>query len=239
MAAMVIKTEKLTRKFADLVAVDSVSIDIEKGELFGLLGPNGAGKTTLLKLLTGQMEASSGRATVLGADPSKEALRVKSIIGIVPEVESPPTFLTATEYLQYICLVRDIDDADGRVKRWLDFMDLLEMRNTMSKDLSKGTKQKLMIAAAFIHEPPLVFLDEPFAGLDPYFQKKVREYILEYLKGGGTVFMCTHILEIAEKMCTSVAVIDRGRIATSGTIAELEKNGETLDAVFLKYTRGQ
>ena len=229
----------LSRKFADLIAVNSVSLSIGKGELFGLLGPNGAGKTTLLKLLTGQLEATSGRSSVLGADPSREPLKVKSLIGIVPEVESPPTFLTATEYLQYIGLVREIDDIEKRTKHWLEFMDLLEMRNTMSKDLSKGTKQKLMIAAAFIHEPPLVFLDEPFAGLDPFFQKKVREYMLEYLSGGGTIFMCTHILEIAEKMCTKIAIINRGKIAASGTFKDLEQKGETLDSLFMRYTTGQ
>jgi len=236
MAEPVIVTDKLVRRFGDVVAVDGVTFSVSKGEVFGLLGPNGAGKSTLLKLLTGQLDATSGSCTVLGADPSKDPPAVKRGIGIVPEIESPPSFLTGREYLHFIGLIRDIKDIKERTEVWIERLDMKEVATVPCKDLSKGTKQKLMVAAAFIHEPPLVFLDEPFSGLDPRYQKLVREYIAGYLEKGGTVFMCTHILEIAEKMCTRIAIIDRGRIAAMGAPAKIGREGETLDEAFMRLT---
>ncbi len=236
MASKVVETKDLTRKFGDLIAVNQVSLNIGSGELFGLLGPNGAGKTTLLKLLTGQLEPDSGYSNVLGVDPTKNPIKVKERVGIVPEVESPPSFLTPREYLQYVGLIRDLDDCEEKAEYWLDFMDLLEHQNVLGKDLSKGTKQRLMLGASFIHEPQLLFLDEPFIGLDPFHQKKVKEYLSEYLNKGGTIFMCTHILEIAEKMCHRIAIIHRGRIVACGTVNELTKGNEALDSAFLRLT---
>lgn len=236
MVANVIETEKLTKKFGDLIAVDSISLNIKRGELFGLLGPNGAGKTTLLKLLTGQLESTSGHANVLGVDPFSDPIKAKKAVGIVPEIESLPSFLTGLEYLHYVGLIREIEDIEDKAKHWIEFLDMKDMQNLPSKDLSKGTKQKLMLAAAFIHQPQLVFLDEPFIGLDPYYQKQMKEYLLNYLNTGGTIFMCTHILEIAEKMCTRIAIINCGKIMAIGAVDELKKEGEALDTAFLRYT---
>ena len=230
----IISMKNLTRKFDDFIAVNSISMDIKKGELFGLIGPNGAGKTTLLKMLSGQLEATSGSARVLGFDPSKESLNVKRYIGIVPEIEMPPSFLTGVEYLQYVGLIRNLDDIDERVMHWIEFLDMKDVQNVPGKDLSKGTRQKLMIAAAFIHEPKLVFLDEPFIGLDPLYQKKIKEHMIKYLDDGGTIFMCTHILEIAEKMCTIISIINRGGIVSTGTPKELIAKDKTLDSAFLR-----
>lgn len=236
MADRAIETSNLERRFGSLIAVNKVTFDVQKGELFGLLGPNGAGKTTLLKLLTGQLEPTSGRCSVLGINPADDPIGVKRSIGIVPEVESPPSFLTGKEYLQFIGLIRDIKNIEEKADHWIQFMDMAEVQNTPCKDLSKGTRQKLMVAAALIHEPPLVFLDEPFAGLDPHYQKLVKDYLVSYLKGGGTVFMCTHILEIAEKLCTKIGIISRGEIVAIGSPGELMKDGEALDAAFIRYT---
>jgi len=236
MSAFVVKTNGLTKQFGDLVAVDHITLDIRKGELFGLLGPNGAGKTTFLKLLTGQMDPTDGRAEVLELNPAKNSIDVKMKVGIVPEIGLPPSFLTVKEYMQYIGLLRNISDIDDRTNYWIEYLGLNDVQNTLGKDLSKGTRQKLMIAAGFIHKPPLLFLDEPFIGIDPYYQKKVKEFLLEYLNNGGTIFMCTHILEIAEKMCTRIAIIDHGKIIKIGKLEELAKDGETLDSAFLRYT---
>jgi ABC-2 type transport system ATP-binding protein len=236
MSSSVIHTKGLTRKFGDLVAVNNISLDIHAGELFGLLGPNGAGKTTLLKLLTGQLEPNSGGSNVMGIDPSIEPIAVKRKIGIVPEIESPPSFLTPREYFEYIGLVRDLDKVQERADHWIDFLDLSEYHNVPGKDLSKGTRQRVMLGAAFIHKPPLVFLDEPFIGLDPFHQKQVKEYLSSYLKNGGTIFMCTHILEIAEKMCSRIAIINKGKIVACGTLSELTKVDEGLDSAFLRLT---
>ncbi len=236
MKSPVVKIRDLTRKFGDLVAVNNISLDIQTGELFGLLGPNGAGKTTLLKLLTGQLEPNSGGSNVMGIDPSKEPISVKKRIGIVPEIESPPSFLTPKEYFEYIGLIRDLDKIQERADHWIDFLDLSEYQNVPGKDLSKGTRQRVMLGAAFIHKPKLVFLDEPFIGLDPYHQKRVREYLSSYLKNGGTIFMCTHILEIAEKICSRIAIINKGKIVACGTLSELTEGDEGLDSAFLRLT---
>jgi len=236
MSEPVIEISRLQKRFGGFSAVDDVSFTVNKGELFGLLGPNGAGKTTLLRLLTGQLEPTSGKCTVLGIDPAKDPLIVKGKIGIVPEVESPPSFLTGKEYLQFIGLVRNLDDLENKADHWIEFMDMKDVQGVPCKDLSKGTRQKLMVAAALIHEPPVVFLDEPFSGLDPHYQKLLKDYLSEYLRRGGTVFMCTHILEIAEKMCTRIGIINRGKIVAIGTPGELERAGESLDSMFMRYT---
>lgn len=236
MSETVIKAEGLCRSYGSLEAVLEVDLELTKGELFGLLGPNGAGKSTLLRMLTGQLEPTRGRCTVLGIDPAKDPIAVKRAIGIVPEVESPPSFLTGTEYLNFIGLVRGLDDIEKRTALWIEFMDMMEVVETPCKDLSKGTRQKLMVAAALIHEPPLVFLDEPFSGLDPLYQRKVREYLSDYLARGGTVFMCTHILEITEKMCTRIGILHQGRIVALGKPAELAGEAGSLDAAFMRLT---
>jgi ABC-2 type transport system ATP-binding protein len=232
----VIDIRNLTKKFGDLKAVNKVSLNVNKGEIFGLLGPNGAGKTTLLKSLTGQLEPDSGDMKVLGHIPMKESIAVKEKVGIVPEVESPPSFLTGKEYLHYIGLIRDIKDIEDKSRKWIEFFDMSDVQDTMGKDMSKGTRQKLMLAAAFIHKPALLFLDEPFIGLDPFHQKQVQDYLSKYLKGGGTIFMCTHILEIAEKMCTRIAIINHGKIVGMGTLSELTEKNESLNDAFMRYT---
>ena len=236
MSEHIISTSKLTRNFGEFTAVDGVTFTVEKGELFGLLGPNGAGKTTLLKLLTGQLEPTSGGCVVLGTDPAKDPITVKSKIGIVPEIESPPSFLTGKEYLQFVGLVRDIKDIEKKADHWIEYMDMKEVQSTPCKDLSKGTRQKLVVAAALIHEPSLVFLDEPFSGLDPHYQKLLKDYFGNYLRNGGTAFMCTHILEIAEKLCTQIGIINKGKIVAVGTPSELGRKGESLDSVFMRFT---
>ena len=236
MSKIVIDVRALTRRFGDVTAVNEVTLSIRKGELFGLLGPNGAGKSTLLKMLTGQLEPSSGSCEVLGEDPSSDPLEVKRRIGILPEVESPPSFLTGREYLQFIGLVRKIDDIEERAEEWIERLDLGDVDKVPCKDLSKGTRQKLMFAAALIHEPPLVFLDEPFSGLDPRYQRLFKEYLTGYLERGGTVFMCTHILEFAEKMCSSMAIISQGRIAAQGRVEDITGSGESLETAFMRLT---
>jgi ABC-2 type transport system ATP-binding protein len=236
MSETIIEADSLVRRFGDVSAVNEVSFSIGKGELFGLLGANGAGKSTLLRILSGQLEPTSGRCTVLGVDPAKDPLKVKSLIGILPEVESPPSFLTEREYLHFIGLVRNINDIEARADWWIHFLDMDGVERVPCKDLSRGTRQKLMFAAALIHEPPLVFLDEPFSGLDPRYQKLLREHLSGYLERGGTVFMCTHILEIAEKMCSRVGIISQGRLAAIGRQEEIVRDGEGLDGAFMRLT---
>ncbi|MBN1389578.1 MAG: ABC transporter ATP-binding protein [Candidatus Thermoplasmatota archaeon] len=232
MAAVVVMD--VFKNFGDLKALDRVSLKIREGEFFGLLGPNGAGKTTLLRILTGQLEQDSGEVKVLGVS-SSERLRVRESCGIVPESESPPSFLTAREFLELVCKLRGIKDAEERIRRWFTFFMMEEGKDVLCKDLSKGQRQKLMLSSAFIHEPRLLFLDEPFINLDPIYQRKVRDHLDSVRREGVTVFMCTHIMDLAERLCERVAVINNGRITVMGTIDQIRKGkGEGLEDIFIR-----
>lgn len=204
-------SRNVSKNFGDYKALDGINLNVKEGEFFGLLGPNGAGKTTLLRILTGQINQDSGDAEIMGL-PISDSIGIKSISGIVPEAESPPSFLTAEEFLKFVCRLRNISNINENVSKWLSFFEIEEKKEILCKDLSKGQRQKLMLSAAFIHKPKLLFLDEPFINLDPIFQRKVREYLFNLVREGCTIFMCTHILEIAEKLCTEVAVINKGKI---------------------------
>lgn len=229
-----IEVEGLAKLYGDKPALRDVSLAVEAGEFFGLFGPNGAGKTTLLKILTGQLRPSRGKTTVLGIDPTMEPIRLKAAVGIVPEVESPPSYLTAGEYLWFVGRVRGVDGLEGRIAEWFEFFDLGGVRATVCKDLSKGTRQKLMLAAAMLHEPKLLFLDEPFINLDPIFQRKLRGRLEDHVGAGGTVFMASHLLDIAERLCDHVAIIHEGRIVADGAIQDVTRGHADLEAAFLR-----
>ena len=231
----VVEVSKLSKSFGRVKALKGIDLDIERGEFFGFFGPNGAGKTTLLRVLTGQITPGGGSARVLGIDLPDGAVEVRAKVGVVPEFEAPPSFLTGDEYLRFVLRARGIHDGNGRVDRWVEFFELGEHRHTLCKDMSKGMRQKIMLGAAFIHEPDLLFLDEPFINLDPLFQKKVQGYLREYIAKGGTIFMCSHLLEIAERLCSRLAIINDGELKAVGTLAELKEEGEVgLDEVFMR-----
>ena len=225
---------RLVKRYGEVEALRGIDLTIREGEFFGLFGPNGAGKTTMLRVLTGQLRPTSGSARVLGADVVEEPLRVKSLVGIVPEVESPPSYLTSTEYLEFVARVRKLDALDARVAKWLAFFDLQEERDTLCKDLSKGTRQKLMLASAFLHDPRHVFLDDPFINLDPIYQRKVRDFLKDYVAGGGTVFMASHLLDIAERLCDHVAVIRDGALIATGSVEQVRGTEADLESAFLR-----
>ena len=224
----------MVKQYGGMKALDSVSISVEEGDFFGFFGPNGAGKTTLIRIFTGQLEPTSGSVNVLGVDVVKDPLGVKRLIGIVPEVESPPTYLTAYEYLYFVGKIRGLEGLEGRIDKWLSFFDLEEKKGTICKDMSKGMRQKLMLASAFIHEPKLLFLDEPFINLDPIYQRLLREYLEDYIAKGGTVFMASHILEISERLCNKLAIVNLGRVVAQGRINDLIREGENLEKLFLR-----
>ena len=225
---------QLGKRYGHTDALKEVDLRVEVGEFFGLFGPNGAGKTTMLRILTGQLRPTSGGAQVLDVNVVEEPLRVKALVGIVPEVESPPSYLTAFEYLYFVGRVRHLESLESRIARWFDFFDLDENRTSLCKDLSKGTRQKLMLAAAFLHDPALVFLDEPFINLDPIYQRKLKDFLLGYVAHGGTVLMASHLLDIAEKLCDRVAVIRSGSIIATGTLNEIRGRDTDLESAFLR-----
>jgi ABC-2 type transport system ATP-binding protein len=230
----VIEGRNVVKQYGGMKALDSVNISVDEGDFFGFFGPNGAGKTTLIRILTGQLEPTSGSVNVLGVDVVKDPLGVKRLIGIVPEVESPPTYLTAYEYLYFVGKIRGLEGLEGRIDKWLSFFDLEEKKGTICKDMSKGMRQKLMLASAFIHEPKLLFLDEPFINLDPIYQRLLREYLEDYIAKGGTVFMASHILEISERLCNKLAIVNLGRVVAQGRINDLMREGENLEKLFLR-----
>lgn len=233
MAMPAIEVRDLRKKYSTVNALDGVTFTVPEGTFFGCFGPNGAGKSTLLKILTGQVPPTSGEVRVLGLDARDRGIEIRERVGIVPEVESPPSYLTAYEFLYFVAEVRKVDDIEAKIDRWLKFFDLEETKGTLCKDLSKGMRQKVMLSAAFIHEPPLLFLDEPFVNLDPIYQHKLREYLLQLREQGRTIFLCSHILEMAQKLCQEMVIINHGKVIAQGGVAELTAQ-EDLESLFLR-----
>jgi len=233
MTAPVIAATGLKKVYGDLVAVNGISLSVEKGALYGLLGPNGSGKSTMIKMLTGQIRPTAGTATVLGLDVRQNPIGVRERVGIIPEQETPPSFLTATEYLQFVGAIRKIPDIDERATWWFDFLDFADKKDVLCKDLSRGTRQKLMFAQAFIHKPQLALIDEPLINFDPIMQHVVKDYLTEYTKAGNTIFLSTHILEVAEEICSGFAILHKGNILHTGTVADLTAEHQHLDDFFL------
>jgi len=235
MKKITIDVQHLTKVFSGLRAVNDVSLKIASGEFFGLLGPNGSGKTTMIKCMTGQIKPSEGSITVLGINALKDPIKVRELCGIIPEQENPPSFLTAVEYLYYVGKIRKIEKLEEKTAHWLKLLDFADQKDILCKDLSRGTRQKLMFAQAFIHEPKLAFIDEPLINLDPLTQKKVKDFLRKYVKNGNTVFFSTHVLEIAEELCTSMAVLDRGQILFQGSMKQKKK--QSLENFFIKLVK--
>ncbi len=234
-----ISVQGLRKEYGHTLALNEVSFEVKEGSFFGCFGPNGAGKTTLTRILTGQIPATSGKALVLGLDSLADSLEIRRKVGIVPEAESPPSYLTASEFLYFVGKVRGIDNIEAKIDRWLHYFDIEDSHGTLCKDLSKGTKQKVMLSAAFIHDPMLLFLDEPFINLDPIYQRKLREYLLQLREEGRTIFMCSHILEIAQRLCQEVLIIDRGNVVAHESIFDLSSRGEDLESVFMRLVGGE
>jgi len=222
-----VETTNLRKEYGDVVALDGLDLSVGRGELYGLLGPNGSGKTTTIEILTGQRTPTDGTASVLGIDPVAEPVAVRESIGILPEREDPPSFLTPREYLAFVGDVRGLDDVDERIERWADRLEFRGILDTLSTDLSEGERQRVMLAQVFVHEPDLVFIDEPLVNLDPLMQAEVKTQLREYCEAGNTLFLSTHFMEVAEQLCTRVGIIDGGVLAA-------ERDPATLDAGLLE-----
>jgi ABC-2 type transport system ATP-binding protein len=220
-----IHAEGLTKRFGEITAVDRVSLDVEEGEVFGFLGPNGAGKTTTVRMLTGLISKTSGTAEVAGCEVGKEAdaLRLRRQIGILPENVGLYEGSNAYQNLEYFGRLHGMDTVTLRrnIERLLRSMDLWERRDIPVETFSKGMKQKLAIARALVHDPILLFLDEPTANLDPKAAKMVRDTILDLRKEKRTIFLNTHNLDEAQRVCDRVGIL-RTRLLTIGSPRDLE-----------------
>jgi len=204
----VIKAERVKKSFGDIEALKNIGLEVEKGEIVGILGSNGAGKSTLVNILTGQIERDKGEVEVMGMDPScGKKLREK--LGILPEREDPPSFLTGEEYLEFVSDVRDVPIDSNQ---WVEKLNLEGKMDKVTMDLSKGERQKLMVAQAFFHEPDLVFVDEPLVNLDPVIQEKVKTLFREHKEREKSIVLCTHVISLAEEVCDRVLFLEDGKI---------------------------
>ncbi len=241
----VLETEGLTRRFGSLIAVDALTISVEGGEVFALLGANGAGKTVTMKMLTTLLRPSAGNARVAGFDIVHHAAQVRRVIGYVPQLVSADGALTGYENLLIFAKLYDIARADRneRIREALTFMGLTEVRDKLVREYSGGMIRRLEIAAAMLHRPPVLFLDEPTVGLDPIAREAVWERV-EDLRGryGTTIVFTTHLMEEADQLCSRLAIMHRGRVVAVGTPAALKAaigGGErTMDDVFIHYAGG-
>lgn len=218
-----IETRNLNRSFGDYHAVQNLNLQVPQGSFFGFLGPNGAGKSTSIKMLTGLLQPSSGQISVLGQDIWKQPQKVKGLIGVVPEKLHLFERLTATEYLEFVGAMYGMPAPliAQRSGELLDLMELNERRELLIADYSHGMKKKIALAAALIHNPAVLFLDEPFEGVDAVSAKILRELLQDLIARQVTIFLTSHILEIVEKLCDHLAIIHKGRLITAGPLDEI------------------
>ncbi|RMF74085.1 MAG: ABC transporter ATP-binding protein [Acidobacteria bacterium] len=233
-AVRAIRTEGLTRRFGDLVAVDRLDLEVPRGCFFGFLGPNGAGKSTTIAMLTGLLRPSAGRAEILGRDLAREPLAVKRSLGVVPEQLALFDRLTGPEYLAFVARMYGVPRREVRTRaaELLALMDLDGAPRKLIVDYSHGMKKKIALAAALIHRPEVLFLDEPFEGIDAVASREIKDLMLQLVARGVTIFLTSHVLEIVERLCTDVAIIARGRLVASGPMDEIRRGGG-LEEAFL------
>ncbi len=221
--APAIAAHALTRVFNGFTAVDHVDLAVEPGQFFGFLGPNGAGKSTTIKMLTGLLAPTSGSIQILGEDLFANPLEVKRHIGVVPEGMALFGKLTATEYLNFVGRMYGLEKATTKQRsaELLEFMGLANEPRKLIADYSHGMGKKLALAAAVIHGPKVLFLDEPFEGVDAIAAGTLKSMLQGMIARGATIFLTSHVLEIVERLCSHIAIIDRGRIVANGSLDEL------------------
>ena len=224
-ARMAIETFDLVRRFQDFVAVDNLNLTVRRGSFLGFLGPNGAGKSTTIKMLTGLLAATSGKIRVLGRDLAEKPLEVKQRIGVVPEDLNLFERLTGAEMLAFTGRMYGLEKAEIG-KRSLELLDLMDLRNEPRKlivEYSHGMKKKLSLACALIHRPEILFLDEPFEGIDAIASRTLKDLLSRLTARGLTVFLTSHVLEIVERLCSDIAIISQGKLLAAGSLDELRK----------------
>ena len=238
-----IELVNLNKKFGNFQAVRDVSLQVLSGEVFGFLGPNGAGKTTTIRMMAGLMKPTSGQILLCGKDVSQEPEEAKSLLGFIPDRPYLYEKLTGQEFLEFVADLHGVDSGDHREKRIAELLELFDLQgwnHELVEGYSNGMRQRLTIAAALIHRPKVLIVDEPMVGLDPKGARLVKRLFFELAVAGVSVFMSTHILEVAEEMCHRIGIINEGRLIALGTIQELREKAqstdERLEPLFLKLT---
>lgn len=220
-------------------AVDDISLEVRPGEIFGFLGPNGAGKTTTIKMIAGVLPIDSGTITINGCDIEKDPINAKLSMGYVPDTHDIYDRLTGIEYLNFIADVYGVSREERKrsIEKYLDMFDMKQAAGQPIKSYSHGMKQKIIVAGALLHNPLLWILDEPMTGLDPKAAHLLKEEMNRHCEKGYTVFFSTHILEVAERLCHRIGIINKGKIIAVGTLDELRSSGdESLESIFLELT---
>ena len=234
---LAIETKKLTRYFGDVQAVKSVDLAVQRGSLYGFLGPNGAGKSTTIKMLTGILVPSSGEISLLGKNPwdRDDAIEIKRRTGVIPEDLALFDNLTAREYLTFVGRMysMDVSTIRERAEELLSLLELEGVEKKLTVEYSHGMKKKLALAAALLPNPDLLFLDEPFEGVDAVTSRVIRDILSIYVRRGSTVFVTSHVLEIVERICTHVGIIANGQLVEQTSLEELRR-GSSLEQRFLE-----
>ncbi|CQB85686.1 ABC transporter ATP-binding protein [Gardnerella vaginalis] len=228
------------KTFGKKVAVDNLSLDIPAGSFYGLVGPNGAGKTTTIKMLTGLLMPDAGSASIFGNDVWSDVNSAKRAIGLMPQADEIFRTITGLQLLTYAGMLRDMSRAES-VKRANDLLsafDLTEAANTMVSDYSTGMTKKICLATAMIHSPRVLVLDEPFEAVDPVSSANLKDILAEYVSTGGTVIISSHVMELVEKMCSHVAIINEGHVAAAGSLEEVAQ-GKNLEDRFMELVGGR
>ena len=240
-----IETHDLSMDYGQLRALDRLNLEIKQGEFFAFLGPNAAGKTTTIKLLTGLLRPTAGSARICGFDIQADAMEAKRRIGYVPDVAEFYDKLTSLEFMTFIADLFEVDrdDARRRTEELVERFSLTAYATQRVENLSHGTRQRLAIASALLHEPEVIIIDEPMVGLDPRNARVVKEELKARSEAGTTIFLSTHLLNVAEELADRVGIIHRGRLIALGTVEELrkerEREGEDLEEIFLEMTESE
>ena len=225
------------------LAVDDLNMTVEKGKVFGYIGPNGAGKSTTIRLMTSILAPTSGRVMIGGHDMAKDPIAAKRHIGFVPDAHELYDRLTGLEYLNFMADVYQMEPAKRKehIEKYLNLFELEDAAGEQIRSYSRGMKQKLTIIGALIHNPPVWVLDEPMVGLDPKSAHVLKEEMRRHCDAGNTVFFSTHVLEVAEKLCDEIAIIDKGKVLARGTMEELRsgETGSSLEELFLQLTEAE
>ncbi len=230
-----LKIEHLTKTYGEKRAVDDLSLHIQKGEIYGFIGHNGAGKTTTIKAVTGILQFDKGEITIDGISLKNDPLACKSRIAYIPDNPDLYEYMTGIKYLNFIADIFGVSAAD-RQERIKKYGDLFELTSSLAQPISAyshGMKQKLAVVSAWLHDPKLIIMDEPFVGLDPKAAHILKTMMREVCEGGGAIFFSTHVLEVAEKLCDKIAIIKNGKLIRSGTMEEV-KGDDSLEEVFLE-----
>ncbi len=236
-----IELDSLTKEYGQLRAVDQLTLAVQPGELFGFLGPNGAGKTTTIKICTGLLTPSAGRVRIAGHDIQQDGTAARAVAGYVPDTPELYNKLTGREFLRFMADIYRVDPTrrERRAAELLELLGLQEAADQLIETYSHGMKQKTVLAGALIHDPKVLFLDEPTQGLDPRSARLVKDVLRGLCARGATVFMSTHILEVVERICDRVGIIYQGRLVALGTMEELRQGADkSLEDIFLEVTGG-